>query len=136
MATGKISSVFLNNILIESSTDKMKKCGVGVFYRIQSEDHFLLRFTLHGETASAFGSRLKKYGNTTKTTVRAVGTISGTKRHAHDILSSAINLVPKGREVYTFNQPEYTPYSKMAAGLCGYKLALVASFKIKYSFEF
>ena len=30
----------------------------------------------------------------------------------------------------------YTPYSKMAADLCGYKLALVASFKIKYSFEF
>ena len=29
-----------------------------------------------------------------------------------------------------------TPYSKMAADLCGYKLALVASFKIKYSFEF
>ena len=30
--------------------------------------------------------------------------------------------------------PRYTPYSKMAADLCGY--TLVASFKIKYSFEF
>ena len=30
----------------------------------------------------------------------------------------------------------HTPYSKMAADLCAYKLALVASFKIKYSFEF
>ena len=30
----------------------------------------------------------------------------------------------------------YSPYSKMAADLCAYKLALVASFKIKYSFEF
>ena len=30
----------------------------------------------------------------------------------------------------------HTPYSKMAADLCGYKSALVASFKIKYSFEF
>ena len=30
----------------------------------------------------------------------------------------------------------YTTYSKMAADLCAYKLALVASFKIKYSFEF
>ena len=30
----------------------------------------------------------------------------------------------------------HTPYSKMAADLCGYKLALVASFKIKDSFEF
>ena len=29
-----------------------------------------------------------------------------------------------------------TPYSKMAADLYAYKLALVASFKIKYSFEF
>ena len=29
----------------------------------------------------------------------------------------------------------YTPYSKMAADLCGYKLALVASFKIKYENE-
>ena len=29
----------------------------------------------------------------------------------------------------------YTPYSKMAADLCGYKLAHVASFKIKYSLE-
>ena len=31
---------------------------------------------------------------------------------------------------------KYTPYSKMAADLCAYKLALVASFKVKYSFEF
>ena len=31
---------------------------------------------------------------------------------------------------------QYTPYSKMAADLCAYKLALVESFKIKYSFEF
>ena len=30
----------------------------------------------------------------------------------------------------------HTPYSKMATDLCAYKLALVASFKIKYSFEF
>ena len=30
----------------------------------------------------------------------------------------------------------YTPYSKMATDLCTYKLALVASFNIKYSFEF
>ena len=29
-----------------------------------------------------------------------------------------------------------TPYSKMAAALCAYKLALVASFKMKYSFKF
>ena len=34
-----------------------------------------------------------------------------------------------------FDDP-YTPYSKMATDLCGYKLALVASFKIKYSLEF
>ena len=31
---------------------------------------------------------------------------------------------------------KHTPYSKMAADLCAYKLALVASFKIKYLFEF
>ena len=34
------------------------------------------------------------------------------------------------------NDKDYTPYSKMAADLCGYKLALVAWFKIKFSFEF
>ena len=34
-----------------------------------------------------------------------------------------------------FSYP-HTPYSKMVADLCRYKLALVASFKIKYSYEF
>ena len=34
-----------------------------------------------------------------------------------------------------FSYP-HTPYSKMVADLCRYKLALVASFKIKYSMNF
>ena len=43
---------------------------------------------------------------------------------------------PKNKSLYNSNNVLYTPYSKMVADLCGYKLALVASFEIKYSFEF
>ena len=53
----------------------------------------------------------------------------------------AYDMVPhswilKCLEYDLYNQQQHTPYSKKAADLCRYKLALVASFKIKYSFEF
>ena len=58
-----------------------------------------------------------------------------------------IKIVPNNKTEYLIiikigvlqpnNQTKWiTPYSKMASDLCGYRLALVASFKIKYSFEF
>ena len=52
------------------------------------------------------------------------------KRNSTAILFSTCQCVAISMETI------YTPYSKMAADLFGYKLALVTSFKIKYSFEF
>ena len=54
-------------------------------------------------------------------------------QHAGSNLKTVKLLVQYGN---TLTNLALNNVSKMAADLCGYKLALVASFKIKYAFEF
>ena len=60
---------------------------------------------------------------------------TGANQFARDLVHIQQSIVQEGVEDVGKRTPsEYTPH--LAADLCGYKLALVASFKIKYSFEF